>query len=286
MQREYIVDISDTHANHKLALCNPDVILHDEAPNGTLIPVKPKLTTTQEYLWELLQSHKQTIIQKIGDDPLTLIHNGELCWGGKYPYSIMSTRMADQISIGLANLQVWYEIPNLKTVRIVAGNNAHDYGEASTEILICDRLKSLYPDIDTQFLYHGLAHIGGLLVDYAHVGPPPGKRAWLTGNEARYYLRSIMEKSLMAGKQPPDLVLRAHYHEWVCETVHISVADKDYFSTLIVTPSYMMITDYARYSGKSPDTITNGLVLIEIVDGMRRIMRLTKTLDIRTKEEL
>jgi len=51
--KTFIAIESDTHAFHKLGLCNPDTQISEEDEFGNLQKVTPKLTKVQEHLWDL-----------------------------------------------------------------------------------------------------------------------------------------------------------------------------------------------------------------------------------------
>lgn len=284
----YVLPIlSDTHGGHKLGLMNPDVELQDETENGQLIPYKPKPTASQEYLWRLYKELIWQSVQIANGAPMIVIHNGDIAQGNKYPSELVSTRMADQILIGLANLSPWLEIGSVAAMRMAFGSEAHVFGEGSAEILVADGLKGRYPDKDISVCHHGLPVVGGVAIDYAHHGPFPGSRSWLRGNAARYYLQDLMMSEIMAGNTPPRLYLRAHFHSWVQETVTVTVGNVDYVSTLLVTPSFCMMGEHGHKATRSAPAITNGLAVIEIVDGeLHKIHRLTRTLDIRSRERI
>lgn len=278
--------LSDTHGGHKLGLMNPDVTLFQEAENGQLVPYQPKPTASQDYLWSLYRDHLWQVQNLAKGDRIVYIHNGDICQGNKHPSELVSTRMADQILIGVANLSVLFE-SKVSALRLAIGTEAHVFGEGSAEILVADTLKAKFPAIDIQVCHHGLMEVGGITVDYAHHGPFTGSRAWLSGNVARYYLQSLMMEEIMAGRTPPRLVLRAHYHNWCCETVTIPLGDTDYTSTILVTPAYCMLGEFGVKSTRSRSAIMNGMGVVEIVDGdILKIHRLTKTLDIRSRETL
>jgi hypothetical protein len=93
----------------------------------------------------------------------------------------------------------------------------------------------------------------------------------------------MVMKALMRGKEPARIVLRAHYHSYVRETLY--AGGKEY--SLIVTPSYSMLGDYIHQAARSPEEVTVGMVALEIIDGeLVKVHELMETLDIRTKEVL
>lgn len=282
-QRAIIAVVSDTHGGFTLGLCNPEVVLYDEGETGEIIPYKPKLSSSQVFLWRHYQDSIAKIMTLAGDDELFLIHNGDLTHGNKHASTLVSNRIGDQILIGQANMEPWYAAPTLKTVRMIVGTEAHNFGKGSSELLATKYLHDVHPNVDTSAAYHSLLSIKGVLIDAAHHGPYPGSREWLRGNVARFYLRDMVMKALMRGKEPARIVLRAHYHSYVRETLY--AGGKEY--SLIVTPSYSMLGDYSHQAARSPEEVTVGMVALEIIDGeLVKVHELMETLDIRTKEVL
>jgi hypothetical protein len=288
MKRALLVCLSDTHAGSKLSLMNPDVVCYDEDPEtGQLVPYTPNLTASQKYLWGLYVQGIEYVKDLAGGDDVYVIHNGDITQGNKYPQQLVSTRMADQITIACANVRPLVKIPNIKAVRIVAGTGSHAFEEASSEILVTSWLKASYPDLNTDVLYHGHAMFSGLDVDYAHHGPGAGIRAWTKGNVAYLTLKSHMMSEVMRGKTPPRLYLYSHFHEYIRVDHELKAGNTFYNSTLIVTPSFSMLNDHARQVTRSESEITNGMVVVEIVDGkILEIHKLMKSIDIRTREIL
>jgi hypothetical protein len=191
--------------------------------------------------------------------------------------------MANQILIANANLRPVLEMPNVMKMRIAAGTAAHTFSEGSSAILVAQMLSQEYKDKDIQALYHGLMDIDGFVMDYSHHGPSTGARTWLSGNVARYYLQSLMLAEITAGRKPPNVVMRGHFHEPICERVCIG----GFESWIVVTPALCMMDDHSRQATRSKPTVTVGMLALEIVDGkMLDIQEHYKTIDIRTKEKL
>ena len=287
MQRTILAICSDLHGGHRHGLLNPATSLEEINEKGEKVKdYHPELTPIQRYLWE-------TYIEQIGavrnlaqDDPLIVILNGDMTAGNKYPQLLVSDRIADQMLIGAANIEPWFGLAP-KAVRLIKGTGAHVFGQGTSEILITQLLKTLHPETSIEVYDHSLISIGGMDVDISHHGPPPGSRAWLKGNEVRYYLKSLMFDELSAGKKPPRLILRGHYHDYIKETVNIRNNGDWYESTLVITPSFAYVDNHGRQSVKSPARITHGMVVVEIVNGeLLQITPLTKTVDIRSRETL
>lgn len=282
-RRTILVTLSDTHGGNKLGLMNPEVVLYDEAPDGTQVPYTPSLTASQKYLWDLYVSHINRVKKIAGKDRICVLHVGDLTQGIKYPQALVSTRMADQLIIAIANLKPWCEIDNVTHIRLAGGTQSHEFLEASTPIVVTNKLSEEYKDKDINMCMHGLLDVDGFTIDYAHHGPYPGSRVWLKGNVARYYLRDLMMREIMENKIPPKLVVRAHYHTPVEEYLKIM----GHGSWLYVLPSYCAMGVFARQATRSVNTFTNGLNVYELVDGeLDRAHHLHNKVDIRTKEAI
>lgn len=275
------VTISDKHGGCKLALMNPETILFAQDERGNLVPWQPDMTATQNYLWKLYTKVMDQVKQIADHDDILMLDLGDECHGKKYPSSLVSTRLADQVIIADYVLQPWFTWPNFKHYRLVFGTEAHNAGEGTTALMLCHALGSRFPDIDVSPLYHGLMDFNGVVTDYAHHGPFPGSRNWLRGNVARFYLRDLMQREIMANRRPPDLVMRGHYHSPVYEYLE----EHGYSSRMHILPSWCMINDHAQQTTQSQNEITFGLLVTEIEDGkILREHRLYETQDIRSVE--
>lgn len=287
-KRVILAAASDKHGGHKLGLLNPETILEDEnQETGQKYEWTPNLTEWQRFIWEEHLEHIQFAKELAGKDEIVVFDVGDLTQGNKYPSEQVSTRISDQFAIASWNLRPWLDLPNVKTCRIGKGTPAHNFGEGASEIVTKMLLQSWYPKKDIAVLYHGLADIAGLVVDYAHHGPTPGTRNWLRGNEARYYLRSLIHDELDFGNNPPHLVIRADYHSYVEEYLTKFFRGKKYGTWFTILPALCGMSDHARQATKSTGKITLGMCFYEIVNGnILQIHDKFKTLDIRTKEKL
>ena len=284
-KRLVAVLLSDIHTGHKLGLLHPETTLLDEVGQS----YSPGLNYTQRYLWDLYQSHIDNVAELAGRDPVLLIHNGDVTQGDHYPSHLSLPLISDQIIAACENLRPWFEDKRLRVTaaRIITGTAAHTW-ESGSEVLVAQRLQTEFPKVDCKPLYHAsiaLTRQKGQVIDLAHHGPFPGGRAWLKGNSARYYLRSAMMDELVDGHAPPRVYARAHYHEWLRETVRVRRNGQDVVSDLVITPSYSGIDDYVRRATRSKASIDHGLVVLVFEDGLREIVPLYQELDVRTKEE-
>jgi hypothetical protein len=282
-KRFVVVQYGDTHGGNTLGLMNPEVILKDAQGHE----YSPQLTEPQKYLHELFSEHKDKAIEFADGDDLYVLHLGDITQGNKHFPEKISTKIADQIQISRTNFWYWRKYKNLKAIRIVVGTPAHNFGEQTSEELTFEYLKNDMPQVDFKVLYHGLLDIHGVLFDYAHRGPQAGKRNWLKGNEARYYLRSLMEDELHFGNVPPHLVTRGHFHSFVEEYLCIEDKGIRYKSWLYTLPSYCFLGEYAINVTSSQYLETHGMIATEVVDGqIGKTIILKQTVDIRTKETI
>lgn len=278
--RTCILALSDSHGGFSLGLLPPDI----ELDKG-----KSQLNESQQYLWDgVYIPSLNEAIDFIGRDNTVLLHMGDVTHGNKVVSEQMTTKIADQFLIATAIFDpILKSKLHISAVRIAAGTPLHSFGEGSSETIVAELLKARYPKIDTKASYHGLANIEGVSVDYAHTGPPPGRRAWLSGNEARLYLRSLMMGEIVQQRKPPDLVLRGHYHTFVKEFLQINSFMGKAESWFVSCPSLCLLGDFGNVATKSVPTVTNGMIVIEIIDGkIRSIQEFLKTLDVRDIEEI
>lgn len=274
--------ISDLHSGHKLGLCNPDVLLYEENEAGEMKPYHPALTESQKYLWELYGGHVREAIRFADGCDLLLSANGDITQGVKHPGLWVSNRIADQVLIAVANLEPWFEYANLRQVRISTGTGAHNFGAASAELLVTQVLAARYPAVDFQVANHFFTDYEGVTFDTAHHGPGKGIRNWLYGNVARFYLRDLMQRDIMAGRKPPRVVERGHVHTKVHEVLETGSFCSEFF----VIPSYCMMDEYAIQVTKSIEGLTHGMLLHECDQGRHAYQWLTNSLDMRMTEAL
>lgn len=289
MTRRLIVALADSHAGHKLGLLNPATTLYDEDEHGELVAWTPQLTAYQTYLWEVYQKCLAQVKALAGTDPVIVLHNGDATQGNKYPQQLVSTREADHVLIWVENLRPWFTSGfNLEAVRIVKGTAAHNQGEGSSEMLIAAQLQAAYPAADLKCLYHGLLIVAEhFKLDYAHHGAGAGIRDWTKGNVARFYLRDMITREWKAGNFPPQVVLRAHYHQWLEVIEKETLRGQDYTFRFILLPSLCGLGEHGAQVTRSAFAITNGLVVFELDDShLRRVIPLIETVDIRTQEHI
>jgi len=280
-----LVAMSDSHGGSQLGLLNPATVLHREHADGTIEKWKPAPTATQQMLWALYMEQMAQVDELAAGDDLILFHVGDLSQGNKYPALLVSNRLADQIIIAEDNLLPWFTRPNLRAARLAMGTGSHTFGDGSTEVLVADALQRQYPDLDIQPLYHGLANVRGVRIDYAHHGPGPGIREWTAGNQVRYYLKSLVHGDLRTGQDPPDLVLRGHYHTYRRESIYQRINGQDRAFEMLLLPGYCGMGDHGHQATRGAWEQHFGLVAFEIAYGkVIEIHPFRVVVDLRTRE--
>jgi hypothetical protein len=283
----YLAIETDTHAGHRQGLCNPETVIPEETPDGEYYEYTPNLTATQKYLWDLRENNIRALEEWAGGERIDYLHAGDQTQGGRFKEELVSSSTHAQLFIALANSQPVLSLKDIIAARFVHGTQSHEFGEGTTGKLLQEMYADKYPEKNIRHAWHYLLDFDGLTVDMAHHGPFPGSRTWLKGNVARYYLQDRMLNELIAGKEPPKLYVRGHYHEEIWETVRIKVNGGWHISTLIVVPSMCGLGVYGRQATRSSPKVTNGMVTIKHEGGNIIDMRWnTKTLDLRTKEVL
>ena len=276
---------TDWHGNHKSGLMNPEVILYEKDEEGTPKPYHPEPTLAQKKLWEYHTKDVAGIFDLADNCDVIFLYLGDPTHGTFRATNIVSSSLANQILIALSNFEPMLMHGNLKAVRLGVGTEVHEIGEGSSTILMADVIRRSFTELDIKPVYHGLYNIYGKRIDYAHHGPPPGNRTWLQGNVALYYLKDIMLRELEDGREPPDVVLRGHYHEYVPVPWIVRKRGRDWFSQLVICPSYFMFDDWTYRIMRSKAEHSIGMVAFEIEDGKISLpIPFVREIDQRTKE--
>lgn len=278
-KRDIIWCMSDPHAWFKLGLLNPDTIIHD--PQGT--EQRVNLNASQTWLWDVYQRGRKQVIDLADGDPIHSFFLGDISHGNKHISEQMSTSVSAQIEAAEWIMYPMLDMPNVKTLRMAAGTGAHVFGEGSAEILVAEHLKWKYPKVDIRVMYHGLAKIQGVNIDFAHHGPNVSKQPWNRGSGAKNYLKSMQQEDFNLGRDMADLVLRGHYHEFVKEWNSL----QGHEAWIVVMPPMCLAGDYTIQAVKSLTYVSPGTVAVEIINGkIIDIHSFTETLDIREIERI
>jgi hypothetical protein len=187
----------------------------------------------------------------------------------------MSMRMADHLAIAAANMAPWLALPRCKSLTLVTGTGAHDFGEGSAEEAVSQYIGSK----QVRLAWHDLIDIDGLLIDVAHHGPHPGTRSWTEGSVARFYLRSCLYKE----HPPADVYLRGHYHEMV----RVPLWHEHKMHNLLISPAWQWPGPHSIQVTQSRASISCGMWALEIVGGrLVEIHELWEEKDLRRRVKL
>lgn len=274
--RRIIVIMADMHSGSSLGLLTPNTVLIDDAG----APWVPNLGATQAtFLWPSYETALLEVLSLADGDPITLIHNGDICQGDRHG-PLISPLLADQVTIALANLEPWFTLGHIERLYLLNGTEAHDYSGGSAERMVG---KALAERVDVRYCAHLLLDVGQQEIDIAHHGPHPGRRKWLEGNIARFYLRDRMLGEIGRGRTPPALYVRAHRHQPIDET--LSMYGRT--SRIMIVPSWQAAGQYVRAVAQSLPHICCGMAAVEVLDGrIAQVHKYVYEIDIRTEDGL
>jgi len=266
---------------------NPTVKLPARTETGERTTWTPRPWGIQEWLWECYESDMASVKELAAGDPIVLIVNGDITWGRKHPDNLVSTRDVDQFLIAIADLGVWGLMPNVTTMRLIHGTESHEFGQGTAPELVAAQLRLALPGRDIKTARHGLFDVDGVVFDCAHHGSGSGIRTWLKANVAHRYTRSMMIDAIKNGEEPPDVVLRSHFHEYLREPVVERTRKREYETIFVLTPAYCGMTHYALKVTRFSYMLGCGLVVFSIDDGkLGEIYPFVRTVDLRTEEAL
>jgi hypothetical protein len=286
-QAYYVLWVTDTHGGHRAGLLNPETEFDYVDIDGVSVRRKPELNYFQELLWGLFEDKIDEANTIIGDDQVVVVHGGDLCHGNKHPEGILTTQYHNQVIIGAYIIDHLFQRfkNNMLGFRFALGTSAHNWGEGALELIVMQLLQERYPDVDIKTTMHAYFRLGGVWVDCAHHGPGPGIRTWTSGNQIRYYTKSLGFQELSRGRPIPGLVMRGHFHDACREVVNFKV-DGDFIEThSFIAPGLCGMTFYANRATKSHNRNDYGVVLAKVQEGKVVWSKvLFETLDVRTRE--
>ena len=285
MSEAWVCSFGDTHCGLRLGLLMPETVLHEEDADGALVPFRPELTETQKFLLALYQDHIQAVADLTAGVPLVLVHGGDLCHGNRHPAQLLSTRLSDQVFVAADVLRAWAGVANLAAVRLVLGTEAHNAGEGSLEHLVAAQVAEDLPNV--AIASHWRLEVAGAVFDVAHHGPSTGSRYWLDGNSLHWYLRDVvLRDALELGAEPPDAVLRFHFHTFCRATHHYTRALVARQLHGAVHPAWCGMNFYGQQATRSRATTHYGMLLWHVVEGevVEVVDRLVMRLDRRTRD--
>lgn len=286
-KRRVLAFFADTHAGSEFSLLPPGIKLWKQDNSGDERSWSPALTPQQEELWDLYTGHVERVLEFAGEDPVVVVHVGDLCQGNHFKEELTVSSIANQTVVAAGVLSYWMPHKNVDMMRLITGTDVHEFGESSATQLVAKALSDFWIEKDIRFYHHGLVDVDGVTMDFAHHGPGAGSRKWLEANNASWYLRDLMQREIFNGKVPPRLVIRADKHVFTTCSWTYMAQGHPVTSQLIVVPSYQSMNRFARKTTKSAFLVSHGMVAVEIVDGvLGRQLSLVQEYDLRTRETL
>jgi len=288
--RNVLLLMADTHGGSDVGLCNPETKLWDKYSRRSWC--SPKMTNTQELLFEKFDEHLRKAKLFCDGDPVTVIHLGDMTHGGVFLTDVSEARFLGQYQIAKYNMYHIFNIlgDSVKYALFLEGTNVHTY-DGSIEHVLADLLREKY-DIGCWCYPHAVLRVGDTTHDLSHHGPSPGKRVWTKANPASSWLRSAMIKYVMRGEAPPTAFYRAHFHEWLPTITNREMVVREegveqYESHFQFVPGYSGLSDHSRKATQSEDTVYWGMVLVEIIDSrLVSFHALVHAEDTRIREEV
>ena len=279
--------ISDLHGGNQLGLLAPGTTLWAEDGMGESVPWVPSLNALQMQLWDWFQWDLDWVVKLAAGRPIVLKINGDITQGLKYVREWVSVRASDQIEIIARVLEPVLMMPGLVSMDFVMGTGSHEIDQ--TNPILCRRiLQAEHPDIPMGLANHYLTTINDTTFDLAHHGPIPGSRRWLEGNSLRWYTNDLQQRELDLGNEPPDWVVRSHYHTVGRSASDYRKATKLYRTESLLTPGYTGMDGYARQATRSKFEIHVGVSAWEVpakgVAGSESLSVAFHILDTRRRE--
>jgi hypothetical protein len=207
-RRVLVVLMSDMHSGHRLGLMAPGTQLVDDDGNTHT----PQLTKVQEYLWDLYSTYVDEVTALAAGDEIIIIHNGDATQGNRYPARWVSERESDHVAIAVQALAPWCETAGVRTMRILVGTGAHNFGRASAEVELATQLQALYPKANVKCLYHGIGRgraghaATGAIPEGERQVPVPRPFRHRRGDDRRSAPRGVSRLALVAVGQRATLL--------------------------------------------------------------------------------
>lgn len=287
--RRIVVLRGDTHSGQDGGLKNPATLLPEysinEEGDRVLDGWEPvRLSPFQKRMWAWHEEARAQMISLADGDPMTMIEMGDLTHGGYFKDDAEEAGMSDQYFLSKSSLMPWLEMPQLEGIYFTRGSGVHTWFKAA-ETLLTHELKAEFPKTTIKLADHWMLNIDGVILDVAHHGTHPGKRAWLRGNEFMIYIRSLLIDAATEGGPVPDVVLRGHKHEFTRTWATYQVASKYWECLGIITPPMAYINAYAVMATQSISRLSIGMVALEIINGkLHKVHPFVHWIDLRTME--
>ena len=169
----------------------------------------------------------------------TAILNGDVIEGNHHKtLAVVSSNETTQMRITEAALSPLLE--DADKVYFVGGTPAHVGQSARLEHKVADNWDHVERDEnDSPVRWHLRLDANGTLFDIAHHGKI-GRLPWTRANGAHSLAAQTILQSVQSGQKIPDVVLRAHFHQYVDTYNNVQP------TRLIAMPAWQLVTGYVQ----------------------------------------
>lgn len=290
--RKIIVIRGDTQSGHAGGLLNPEAVfpvIGIDAGGRRVIEdyEQAQLNPVQRQLWKWSEDDREKVKKLAGKDEIIFIEMGDMTQGARFTDDLKETSLSRQTLTSFYNSLPWLGMDTVRRMRAVKGTGVHVWGEGSTETLLTMLLQKEYPKKDVKIADHYLLNVDGFRMDIAHHGPGPGIRNWTRGNAFELYVKSILRDDLDRKRTPPDIVLRAHKHEFTYKRPVYQIDSDVWELPAFIVPPYCFIGSHAQKAMNSPSSMGVGTLALELINGsLFKWYPFTHYVDLRTEEVL
>lgn len=251
-----VVPISDVHSGLMVGLMPPKVIEYE----GTQFERMIRQGKTQKWLWKKWTKAHDQIFDGTADEVIVFLM-GDAVHGLKDGAGIWTGSLKTQKDAFIESHLIWTN--KASASYCVRGTRWHvgDDGIVEDQIaeeLGCYKLKSFHKmEVSVQ----------GVRFMLAHKGPKPGSRAWTRPNSMFHTLRDRYFSALRESREPADIYLWGHYHEYVSGFVE---AEGPWGTKIIrgyVLPAWCTPNEYALSNVGNLELADVGCVYFDIEDG-------------------
>lgn len=291
-KRTILIVRGDTQSGHAGGLLNPETtypVIGIDSQGAKVVAEweTVHLNPVQRQLWEWSEADREEIRKLAGKDRAVFLEMGDMTQGVRFTDDLQETALSRQTIASFHNSLPWVGMRCVTKMRAVKGTGVHVWGEGSTETLLTMLLQKEFPKKNIEIADHYMLNVDGLRVDVAHHGPGAGMRNWTKGNVFELYAKSILMDDVVSGKVPPNLILRAHKHEFTPAHALYHRHGKVWHLPGYIVPPYCFIGSHAQKVENSPSSMGVGTLAFEIIDGkIHELHALTHYVDLRTEEIL
>lgn len=286
MKISYAVFESDPHGGHKQGLC-PESIKVLDPDTAEEVDRPLHLNPTQTRLLAIRQANLARLAELVHRKRWLYMQLGDQTQGGKYPDDAFEVGEYEQTAIAYANMEPVLSM-SPTAARFAMSTPSHAFGGGADKILH-NAYRMHYPKLDIRTGWHGITHWqaggGDFVIEHKHHGPHGGYREWTKTNSAYLYLKSKVERSIKAGRRPPDLYVSGHIHVNLMATYAYEWHGQWREARIITIPPSCGVGCYARQAVLELESVTNGMVVVELHDGrFYDVYNWTDTQELRYEE--